>query len=140
VGLALATSFLWAGNAYSIRRGTVGLPVPLCNSLRYLMAALLLAVPWSIRQKRLRGAAERLLLSGAHLRRFVVTAFIEAFIGSTLGVYGLANSDLSVAAPLTSLAPLFAVPMGLFLGSEKLHLRRLLAIVLTVAGLVILLR
>ena len=38
VALALLTSLLWAGNAYSIRRGAVGLPMFLVNTFRYFMA------------------------------------------------------------------------------------------------------
>lgn len=142
VALALVTSLLWAGNAYSIRRGAVGLPMFLVNTFRYFMAVPVLLAMW-LRHKwlaRRRGAVtqQRLLLSRPHLRRFLVTVLIEAFVGSSIFVYGLAHSDLSVAAPLSSLAPLFAVPIGIFLGTEKLHLRRLLAIIVTVAGVVLL--
>lgn len=142
VALALLTSLLWAGNAYSIRRGAVGLPMFLVNTLRYFLAIPVLLAIW-LRHKRLerrRGAVtqERLLLSPRSLQRFIVTVLIEAFIGSSIFVYGLAHSDLSVAAPLSSLAPLFAVPIGLLLGTEKLHLRRLLAIMMTVAGVALL--
>ncbi len=142
VALALLTSLLWAGNAYSIRRGAVGLPMFLVNTFRYFMAVPVLLAMW-LRHKwlaRRRGAVtqQRLLLSRPHLRRFIVTVLIEAFVGSSIFVYGLAHSDLSVAAPLSSLAPLFAVPIGIFLGTEKLHLRRLLAIIITVAGVVLL--
>lgn len=144
VALALLTSLLWAGNAYSIRRGAVGLPMFLVNTFRYFTAVLVLLGMWLAQQRRQRRAGdakrERLLLSLRHLRRFMATVLVEAFLGSSLFVYGLSHSDLSVASPLSSLAPLFAVPIGLFLGTERLHLRRLLAIVLTVTGVVLLVR
>ena len=56
-------------------------------------------------------------------------------------------AGLSVAVLLVSLisymqgnvlAPLFAVPIGLYLGTERLHLRRLLAIFITVTGVILL--
>lgn len=142
VALAVLTSILWAGNAYSIRRGAAQLPMFLVNTFRYFMAVPVLTGIW-LAQRRARAAAgppERLLLSGRHLRRFLPTVLIEAFFGSSIFVYGLSHSDLSVAAPLSSLAPLFAVPIGLYLGTERLHLRRLLAIVITVTGVILLVR
>ncbi len=72
--------------------------------------------------------------------RFVITVLIEAFGGSSIFVYGLSHSELSVAAPLTALAPLFAVPIGLLLRTETLNPRRLAAILITVAGVVLLVR
>ena len=143
VALAVLTSLLWAGNAYSIRRGAAQLPMFLVNTFRYFMAVLVLSCTWLLQRRRRPAAAgppERLLLSGHHLRRFLSIVLIEAFIGSSIFVYGLSHSDLSVAAPLSSLAPLFAVPIGLYLGTERLHLRRLLAIVLTVSGVALLVR
>jgi drug/metabolite transporter (DMT)-like permease len=141
VAMALATSLLWAGNAYSIRRGAVGLPMFVVNSFRYFMAVLSLGAMWLAQQRARRRQpadppVERLVTSRVHLRRFAITVLVEAFFGSSIFVYGLSHSDLSVAAPLSSLAPLFAVPIGLYLGTEQLHLRRLLAIAITVAGVV----
>lgn len=137
LALAFAASILWAGNAYSIRRGAVGLPMLVVNTFRYAMAVPVLLALW-LRQRRRAPAAQHLLRSWTALRRFLITVLIEAFFGSSIFVYGLSHSDLSVAAPLSSLAPLFAVPIGLVLGTEKLHPQRLLAIVVTVAGVVLL--
>lgn len=148
--LAVLVSILWAGNTYAIRRGAQGLPLMLANTIRYGLAVIFLSVLWlRIELKRRKERAsllpprappERLLGRGPALRRFAITAFIEAFFGSSIFVYGLSHSDLSVAAPLSSLAPLFAVPIGLLLGTERLHLRRVAAIALTVLGVVLLVR
>lgn len=143
VALAILTSILWAGNAYSIRRGAAQQPMFLVNTFRYFMAVPVLTGMWLVQKQRRRATAgppERLLLSRHHLWRLVPTVLVEAFLGSSIFVYGLSHSDLSVAAPLSSLAPLFAVPIGLYLGTERLHLRRLLAIVITVAGVILLVR
>lgn len=144
--LAVLVSILWAGNTYAIRRGAQGLPLMLANTIRYGLAVILLLTLWlRIEWKRRRAGtvvspSERLLGRGPALRRFALTAFAEAFVGSSIFVYGLSHSDLSVAAPLSSLAPLFAVPIGLLLGTERLHLRRVAAIALTVAGVILLVR
>lgn len=145
VVLAVLTSILWAGNTYSIRRGSVGLPLFAVNSVRYALALLILGA--SIAWQRLRAArvgrppaddSARLLTSPRHLRAFMLPAVTEAFVGSSLFVFGLAHSPLSIAAPLSSLAPLFAVPVGVLMGTERLHLRRIAAILLTVGGVVLL--
>lgn len=151
--LAVLTSLLWAGNTYAVRRGATGLPLMLANTVRYGLAVILLCALWLRIQHARRRARrtdpalrpdappdERLLGRGPLLRAFLPTVLIEAFCGSSIFVYGLSHADLSVAAPLSSLAPLFAVPMGLVLGTERLHLRRAIAIAVTVAGVVLLVR
>lgn len=143
--LAVLVSILWAGNTYAIRRGAQGLPLMLANTIRYGLAVIFLFSLWlRIELKRRKAGTappqDRLLGRGPALRRFAITGFVEAFCGSSIFVYGLSHSDLSVGAPLSSLAPLFAVPIGLLLGTERLHLRRIAAIALTVAGVILLVR
>lgn len=136
--LALATSFLWAGNAYAIRRGGAGLPFLAVNAARYFMAmvglGLIVLVHW--RREASRGKPTPMTIS----KGFLLMVLVEAFGGSSIFVYGLSHSDLSVAAPLSSLAPLFSVPIGLVVGTETLNLRRLTAIIITVTGVILLVR
>jgi drug/metabolite transporter (DMT)-like permease len=136
--LAVLTSLLWAGNGYSIARGASALPLSLVNAVRYLMAALGLGVVWLWRARKPQSGSGKLLCSKKALRPFLLTAVIEAFFGSSIFVYAMSHGDLSVAAPLSSLAPLFAVPIGLLLRTERINIRRLLAIMLTVAGVILL--
>jgi drug/metabolite transporter (DMT)-like permease len=139
VGVALAalTSLLWAGNTYAIRRGATGIPMLAANSFRFglALAGLLLARTILPGPK-----TTRLLRRGPGVTGFVLAAVIEGFLGSSMFVYGLSHADLAIAAPLSSLAPLFAVPIGLWLGTERLSLQRLCAIVATVAGVLLLVR
>lgn len=137
--LALLTSVCWAGNTYSIRRGAIGLPFLVANAVRYLIAVGFLGTGYFLGRRR-NGAKAAARPAGTLPRSFLITAVIEAYGGSSIFVYGLSHSELSVGAPLSSLAPLFAVPIGLLLGTERLSVRRLAAIVLTVAGVVLLVR
>lgn len=134
--LALLTSLLWAGNTYSIRRGATGLPMLAANCFRFglALAGLLLA------RTLLPGPKTRLLRRGPEAAGFALAAVVEGFLGSSMFVYGLSHTDLAIAAPLSSLAPLFAVPVGLCLGTERLSLQRLCAILTTVGGVVLLVR
>jgi drug/metabolite transporter (DMT)-like permease len=93
---------------------------------------------WLWRARKPQSGSGKLLCSKKALRPFLLTAVIEAFFGSSIFVYAMSHGDLSVAAPLSSLAPLFAVPIGLLLRTERINIRRLLAIMLTVAGVILL--
>lgn len=137
--LALLTSALWAGNTYTIRRGAAGLPLFCVNAVRYGMVIVLLAPALALSRRR-QHPRPPLLLGSPRMPGFAAACVIEAFLGSSFFVYGLSHTDLGVAAPLTSLAPLFAVPIGLLLRTERLDLFRLGAVTITVAGVVLLLR
>jgi drug/metabolite transporter (DMT)-like permease len=64
--------------------------------------------------------------------------FADALLGSTFYVYGLGHSDLAVGATLTSLAPLVSVPIAIGAGEERWNAARVLAVLATVVGVVIL--
>ena len=136
--LALLTSLMWAGNTYSVRRGGIGLTPFVVNGFRYLLASTVLGSLWLIRRlKHPPGPNEpQLFCSKPDLLRFVPAVITEAFIGSSIFVYAMTHTDLSIATPLAAMSPLFAVPVGILLGGEPLDVRRLLAIIVTVAGVV----
>ncbi len=144
LALGLLTSFFWAGNTYALRRGAVGESFLVVNALRYLLAILVLGgLQQFARLTKRRSAPSRVDSAPADTSippRFVLTVVFEAFFGSSIFVYAISHTDLSVAAPLCSLAPLFAVPIGLYLGTDRLHPRRLMAIVVTVCGVILLVR
>jgi len=74
----------------------------------------------------------------AAYRGLIVPSLLEAFVGSSLFVYGLAHTDLAVGATLSSLAPLLSVPFALFYGEERWSPPRFAAVTATVAGVIIL--
>ncbi|HMU37714.1 MAG TPA: DMT family transporter [Pseudomonadota bacterium] len=135
VVLALLTSLCWAGNTYSLRQGGENLPLFVVNSYRYLLASLVLGVAW-LKTHKYRPVGGQLLRSPKALLGFLPAVLLEAFFGSSIFVYAITHTDLSISAPLTSLAPLFSVPIGVLLKTEPLCARRLAAIVLTVGGIV----
>lgn len=145
VALALLTSLLWAGNTYTIRRGAGGVPMLAANALRFGLALGGLWL-WRTLGELRRGELRRGVARAPRLLRqpgalvFAAAAVVEGFGGSSMFVYGLSHTDLAVAAPLSSLAPLFAVPVGMLLGGERVGLRRIVAIAMTVAGIVLLVR
>ncbi len=132
--LALLTSLFWAGNTFTVKRGSVGLDVWQANAIRYSAAALILTstsllqrtkIPWS---QRPHGGW---LALGPPI-------VADCLLGSILFVYGLAHADLAVAATLSSLAPLISVPVAIALGAERWSAPRALAIAVTVCGALLL--
>lgn len=132
VGLALVTSLLWACNSLATKRGGAGLDVYPVNAVRY-GAALLLLLP----QVRFAAPPPRDVPTGGW-PALVPAILADAFLGSIFYVYALTHTDLAVGATLTSLAPLISVPMAIALGEERWSLDRFLAVLATVAGVVLL--
>jgi drug/metabolite transporter (DMT)-like permease len=136
-GLALAgvASVMWAANSIGVKRGAVGLDAVDVNIFRFSAGLLLL---WP--QLRL-GAARALPASPTGGWLPVFPALIaDAVVGSLAYVYGLSHTDLAVGATLSSLAPLISVPFAIAAGEEPFSARRSAAIVVTVAGIVLLLQ
>jgi drug/metabolite transporter (DMT)-like permease len=132
--LALLTSVLWAGNTVSVKMGGTGIEAWHANLIRFLIAWPILAATSALttRPSRDDGVAR------AAYRSLVPVSLAEAFVGSSLFVYGLAHTDLAVGATLSSLAPLMSVPFALFYREERWSPPRFAAVTATVAGVVIL--
>ena len=135
-GLTLAgiASVMWAANSIGVKRGSVGLDAVDVNIFRFSAGLLLL---WP--QLRLTGArALPASPTGGWLP--VVPALIaDSVVGSLAYVYGLSHTDLAVGATLSSLAPLISVPFAIAAGEERFDAKRFAAIVVTVAGIALLL-
>jgi drug/metabolite transporter (DMT)-like permease len=132
VPLALVTSVLWAGNTISIKAGAIGLAVSTVNSIRYLIAILVLGTLVLV------GRAPGATRPTGGWRTLVPAIVSDCLFGSFFFVYGLRTTDLAVGATLTSLAPLLALPIALWLGLERASTPKLAAVVTTVAGIALL--
>ncbi|HXU74249.1 MAG TPA: DMT family transporter, partial [Polyangia bacterium] len=132
--LALLTSVLWAGNTVSVKLGGTGIDAWHANLIRFLIAWPILAATSALVTRPTRDDA----VARAAYRGLIVPSLLEAFVGSSLFVYGLAHTDLAVGATLSSLAPLLSVPFALFYGEERWSPPRFAAVTATVAGVIIL--
>jgi drug/metabolite transporter (DMT)-like permease len=122
-------SVLWGVNSVSVKLGAVGLDVVQVNAIRYGFALVIL-MTFVRPVKR--------ALAGIDWKRIVPAIIADGVFGSSLFVFGLANSDLAIGTTLTSLAPLISVPIAIVLGEEKWSAPRLFAVTVTVIGAVIL--
>jgi drug/metabolite transporter (DMT)-like permease len=129
--LAFVTSILWAGNSVSIKHGAVGLTVWQANAIRYSMALVLLS--GQVALSRTPPPSPRPAGGWTGLLPAIIA---DAVFGSVFYVYGLAHTDLSVGAPLSSQAPLLSVPVAIALGEERWSTARFAAVTATVGGIV----
>jgi drug/metabolite transporter (DMT)-like permease len=133
--LALLTSFLWAINIFATSRGGAGLLSPVGNTVRMVMAIVLSAIFGSILAPK-----TALLLSQKQILKSSWVFVFEAFIGSSLFIYGMSHSPLSLGATLGSLAPVISVPVALVLKLEKFSVWRTAGVGVVVLGICLLLR
>lgn len=133
--LALVTSFLWAGNSFSIKEAssTGAIDVWQVNVVRYAIALTLLAA--IVAGSRTPPPLPRPARGWPALLPAILA---DALLGSTIYVYGLAHTDLAIGATLSSLAPLVSVPFAIWLGEERWSAARFAAITATVGGVAIL--
>lgn len=134
VFLALATSMMWALNAYAVSRGGAGVSPPVANTIR--MAVVLAVVPLACRVTM--GGSAALVVPRAQARRAAWLFVLEGFGGSMLFLIGMTRSPLAIGAALSSLAPVVSVPFVLLSGRERFSLVTTLGVVVVVAGIVLL--
>jgi len=135
LGLATATlaSIAWAVSVILMKPPLREVDATIAQAIRLPLAgALLWATPWT------RGAAGQLKRSGnrAIWRMAWLGALTTA--SSVMFVAGLKYAGVAVATVLSSTAPMFAIPLGLFFLGERLAPRAVLGSLVTVAGIALL--
>lgn len=135
-GLALLTSFFWAGNAVLLKLGSEGIGLLQANALRFPCGVVLLLAQLAV------GGAPALstaplaapVRDASLLRVMAWPLLADTGLGSVAFVYGIANTDLALGATLSSLSPLVA----LLFGREPVSPRKLAAVCVTLLGVVLL--
>ena len=129
VGLALATSIFWTLNSYSVAQAGKDVSVNAANAYRMLVA-LFLCFGFG----KLMAPKSTIRIPVSQLKRYLPLFGMEAFGGSFFYLYGLSHSKLVIAAPLTSLAPILAVPVAWHLKTEKMNRIKVLGVLVAVVG------
>lgn len=128
--LALITSCFWALNTYSSSKGGQGLNPFDANVVRMLCAIVLCPSIGFLKDK-----SWSFFLPKPIMKKYTWVFLLEAFLGSTFYMYGMANTPMAIGAVLTSLAPVLTVPVALWLGWEKFSLSKSLGIVFVILGI-----
>jgi drug/metabolite transporter (DMT)-like permease len=134
VGLAALASLLWAGNAVFLKLGASGLSVYQANAVRFAFGVLIILPQWGVKRAR----APRGQPAPWHLKQMLLPLLADTGFGSVCYVYGIANSELAVGTTLSSLSPLVALIIGAVTKTERLTPQRVLAVCMTVAGVILL--
>jgi drug/metabolite transporter (DMT)-like permease len=129
IALAFFASLCWAYNGYAFAKLSAATNPPLAGLLRMLMA---LFVTFFLGQ--FYKNPRQTLLPGPIFWRMAPLIALEAFLGTLLSAYGLANCSLPVGVTLISLAPVVAVPLSVMLGLEKFSMSKTMGVVLVVIG------
>jgi drug/metabolite transporter (DMT)-like permease len=132
IALALAASLAWGLNTFASRQGGTGFHPAFANVVRmsfaFVMCTTLLrlrkAGPWT--------------LAKDEYRRYLPFFAIEAVGGSFTYLYGLAHSAPAVGATLSSLSPLFALPVAAWRGLERITWAKALAVLVLMSGVIVL--
>lgn len=137
--LALLTSFCWALNVYAVSGasdamqnpaavncGRMAMSLVMCPVVGYMLA------PFTGQRFKSPFLPRKTFFSNAWVFA------LEGFGGALLFTYGVGHSPMAVSAPLTALAPVLAVPVGWFTGSEPFDAIKTTAVTLVVAGIVLL--
>lgn len=134
VACALGASIMWATNAWTVSHAGAGLAVPIANSTRMLIGALLCPLVGLVMSP-----GSRLALPWWEMRKLLWVFFLEAFLGTVFYFYGLSHTKLAVGAVLSSIAPVVVVPVALLMGRETFSWKRTLGTVGVFLGICLLL-
>ena len=127
-----ATGFVFS------RQGLYGSFSPLQgNAIRMLAAAGALLV-MALIQKQVRGTLQSLREHPDALRLLMIAAFIGPVIGVSLSLLSLQHAPVGVASILTSLTPVFMLPISVMVFKERLKLQAVLGTLLAMTGVAIL--
>ena len=130
IALALATSVFWSMNSYSVFRAGLSVPMAVCNTIR-----MGLALGCNVLMGRLFARGRPPALPLRELRRWWWAFLIEAYLGSSVFMYGLAHTSLAAGSTLSSLAPVVSVPVAVAMGLERFSWRRAGGVVAVLLGL-----
>lgn len=127
---ALVAQLIWGLNVSTMKIAVAEMDPYLVGMVRNLLAGLvLMGVLWR-REKRL-GFERR------HWPRLLLTATLGMGVNTILWQTGLSKSTASNAALISSVSPIFALIIAVMLGQERLVVRRILGMVVALAGVVL---
>lgn len=133
LSLALLTSFFWALNSFAIARGGAGLSPHVVNSVRMGIAlGLCPLIGWVVHRRWAGGVPWQ------RLKPWSWVFLLEAYGGSFFFVYGFAHAPVGIAAALSSLSPVIAVPTAWVGRHEPVSLWKGFGVCIAVAGAVLL--
>jgi drug/metabolite transporter (DMT)-like permease len=136
--LALGGAFGQAVGLVLAKEGMGGGYSPLSGN--YIRMITALGVMWAIAffQKQGRVTISRVTQDGRALLLIAGGAFIGPFLGVSLSLLSLQHTAVGVSSTLTSLAPVFLLPVGYFYFGERFGWQTILATIIAILGVALL--
>lgn len=134
-GVAAATlaSLAWAVSVIVLKPSLSEVDSVTAQAIRLpLAAALLWATPWAW------GVGKPLRRTGAGARWQIAGLGLLTAVSSVMFVAGVKHAGVAVATVLSSTAPVFAIPLGLFFLGERLAPAAIVGTIVTVVGVAVL--
>ncbi len=128
--LAVGCSIAWALGLLATKWGAGDLDPFLINTIRMAAGGAALVLVLALRRRPLfpRLPGGRLPVTGA--------ALLESWLGSAAYVYGVAHTSTAVGATLSSLAPVFTIPVAAWYLQERMSPQLVTGILLATAGVI----
>jgi len=111
---------------------------PLSGNLIRLVAATILIWAITAGQRQVRPGIETLRQNPRALRFIIAGSIVGPSLGVWLSLVAVQNAPVGVASTLTSLMPIFLLPLGYFIFKEQITQRAIVGTVLAVAGTAVL--
>lgn len=127
-----ATGFVFS------RQGLYGSFSPLQGNAIRMLAALAALTFIALVQRQVRGTVESLRAHPEALRQLMLAALVGPVIGVSFSLLALQNAPVGVASILTSLTPVFLLPISVIVFKERLKLQSILGTLVAMAGVAIL--
>lgn len=132
-GCAMVASLAWAASAILMKAPLREMDAVTAQALRMPLSGLLLfCTPWA------RGATARIAQSSPAVRWRLVALCVLTMFSSTLFAAGVKYAGVAVGTVLSSTAPMWALPLGFFVLGERLPVRAIVGLIITVGGIVVL--
>ncbi|MGE5251017.1 MAG: DMT family transporter [Bacteroidota bacterium] len=130
--LCQATGFLFS------RRGLYdGFPPIQGNAIRMLAAAVILIVI-ALFQRQVGPTLGTLRANPDALRLLMLAAFVGPVVGVSLSLFAVQNAQVGVASTLTSLTPVFMLPISVLVFKERLNWQAVLGTLVAMLGVAVL--
>ncbi len=127
-----ATGFVFS------RQGLYGDFSPLQGNAIRMLAAVTALLLIALFQRQARGTLDALKTHPAAFRLLMVAALVGPVIGVSFSLLALQNAPVGVASILTSLTPVFMLPISVLVFKERLKLQAVAGTLLAMAGVAIL--
>jgi drug/metabolite transporter (DMT)-like permease len=133
VGAASLASLAWAVSTVLVKPPLAEMGPVTAQAIRLPVASMMLwLTPWA------RSAPRALARSSRAVQARIVVLGAITSVSSVMFVAGVKHAGVAVASVLSSTAPMFAIPLAVIFLNERLTLRALLGIALTLAGIILL--